>query len=167
MKHAGLIFVCMVLTLQSCGESITISTPGRVLSYEQLISGNGFDEPGHARPRAEPKPRLLVELQSNAQGIAAGNIGLTQDFSARGLPLTVGVGLFAGAGAGVDFRHVPQSNGTHANIVALDTYVSAGVDLTERLSFGGSSKKMHLCTSLSHFLWLQEMMSFHLTFLLS
>jgi CubicO group peptidase (beta-lactamase class C family) len=77
MKHAGLIFVCMVLTLQSCGESITISTPGRVLSYEQLISGNGFDEPvqlaeftpmADARPasnRFEGRLQLVTDAQAN------------------------------------------------------------------------------------------------------
>ena len=80
----------------------------------------------------------FTNAKSDAQGIAAGNIGITQDFSARGWPVTVGLGLFAGAGAGVDFRHVPQSNGTHANIVALDIVAGAGVDLTDRLSFGAS-----------------------------
>ncbi len=80
----------------------------------------------------------FTNAKSDAQGIAAGNIGITQDFSARGMPVTVGLGLFAGAGAGVDFRHVPQSNGTHANIVALDIVAGAGVDLTDRLSCGAT-----------------------------
>jgi len=80
----------------------------------------------------------FTNAKSDAQGIAAGNIGITQDFSSLDLPVTVGLGLFAGAGAGVDFRHIPQSNGTHANIVALDIVAGARANLTDRLSFGAS-----------------------------
>jgi long-chain fatty acid transport protein len=76
--------------------------------------------------------------KSDAQGIVAGNIGITQDFSARDLPITVGLGLKAGAGGGVDFRHIPESNGTHANFIALDIITGAAVDFTERLSLGGT-----------------------------
>ena len=76
--------------------------------------------------------------KSDAQGIVAGNIGITQDFSARGLPVTVGLGFKAGAGGGVDFRHDPNSNGTHANFLALDIIAGASVDLTCRLSLGAS-----------------------------
>ncbi len=75
--------------------------------------------------------------KSDAQGVLAGNIGVTQDFSARGLPLTIGLGLISGAGAGVDYRQVPQSNGTHANLIALDVIAGAGLDLTDTLSIGG------------------------------
>jgi long-chain fatty acid transport protein len=78
------------------------------------------------------------DAKSDAQGIAGGNIGVTQDFSALGMPVTVGMGLMAGSGAGVDLRHIPQSNGTHANIVALDIVSGAALDLTDRLSLGGS-----------------------------
>ena len=59
-------------------------------------------------------------------------------FRALGKPVTLGLGLFAGAGAGVDFRDTPQSNGTHANIVALDIVTGAGVDLTDRLAVGAT-----------------------------
>jgi long-chain fatty acid transport protein len=76
--------------------------------------------------------------KSAAQGIAAANIGVSQDFSAQGLPMTIGLGLKAGAGAGIDFRHIPESNGTHANLVALDIITGAAIDVTERLSFGAA-----------------------------
>lgn len=76
--------------------------------------------------------------KSDAQGIAAGNIGVTQSLDAAGLPVTVGVGLMAGSGAGADFRQIPESNGTYASLVALDIVAGAGVDLTDRLSFGAS-----------------------------
>ena len=44
----------------------------------------------------------------------------------------------AGAGAAGDFRQVPESNGTHVSIVALDIVSSVGVDLTDRLAVGAS-----------------------------
>ena len=50
--------------------------------------------------------------KSNLQGAVLGNIGVTQDFSALGLPATLGIGFLSNAAAGVDFRHVPNSNGT-------------------------------------------------------
>jgi long-chain fatty acid transport protein len=80
----------------------------------------------------------FTNAKSDAQGIAAGNIGVTQDVMVKGMPVTIGLGLVAGAGAGVDFRHVPESNGTHANIVALDIIAGFGIDLTDRLSAGAS-----------------------------
>ena len=78
------------------------------------------------------------DTKSDAQGVAAGNIAITQDLTASGIPATVGLGLISGAGAGVDLRQIPESNGTHTNIVALDILVGAGVDLTDRLSFGST-----------------------------
>lgn len=78
------------------------------------------------------------ETKSDAQGIAAGNIGVTQDYSSMGLPVTVGMGLVAGGGGGVDFRQQPNSNGSHASLVALDVINSVGVDLTDRLAVGAT-----------------------------
>lgn len=78
------------------------------------------------------------DAKSDAQGIAAPNIGVTQDFTAWGLPVTMGLGLMAGSGAGVDFREVPESNGTYASLVALDIIAGTGVLLTDRWSVGAS-----------------------------
>ena len=76
--------------------------------------------------------------KSQAQGVVPGNIGVSQDFSALGFPVTVGMGLFAVAGAGVDVAGVPQSNGTSLFGSFLHITSGAGVDLTERLSAGAS-----------------------------
>ena len=76
--------------------------------------------------------------KSEAQGVAAGNIGWSRELGELGLPATLGVALVAGAGAGSDFRHVPESNGTYASILALDIISSAAVDVTDRLSAGAS-----------------------------
>jgi hypothetical protein len=60
-----------------------------------------------------PLPLLDVtpfEAKSNLQGAALGNIGVTQELSALGMPVTFGMGFMSNAGAGVDFRHIPESN---------------------------------------------------------
>lgn len=80
----------------------------------------------------------FTNAKSDAQGVAAGNIGVTQDVSALGMPMTIGLGLIAGSGAGNDFRHIPESNGTHTTLVALDIVMSAAVDMTDRWSLGSS-----------------------------
>ncbi|MCG8649478.1 MAG: hypothetical protein MI861_06580, partial [Pirellulales bacterium] len=78
------------------------------------------------------------QTKSDAQGVAAGNIGITQGLERLGVPGTLGMGLVAGAGAGVDFRDVPASNGTYARIAALDIINSVGVKIGERLRLGAS-----------------------------
>jgi long-chain fatty acid transport protein len=54
------------------------------------------------------------------------------------MPLTFGIAFVSNAGAGVDFRHVPASNGTSMDYVALDIVNSVGVYVTDRFSAGGS-----------------------------
>jgi long-chain fatty acid transport protein len=76
--------------------------------------------------------------KSGTPGAAVGNIGVTQDFSALGLPATFGIGFITNAGAGVDFREVPESNGTSAHYMALDIPVALGVQLTDRFSAGAA-----------------------------
>ncbi|MGI9455869.1 MAG: OmpP1/FadL family transporter [Aeoliella sp.] len=81
--------------------------------------------------------------KSGAPGVALGNIGVTQDYSAFGMPVTFGLGLLAGSGLGVDFRDAVgdgaepnASNGTSALLQGLNIGASAGVELTDRLSLG-------------------------------
>ncbi|MEM1069010.1 MAG: hypothetical protein AAGG48_05475 [Planctomycetota bacterium] len=76
------------------------------------------------------------ESRSRRPGSIVGNIGVTQDLSALGIPGTVGMGLLTASGLGVNYRDVVASNGTSAELVALATGVGAGVDLTDRLSVG-------------------------------
>ncbi len=87
-------------------------------------------------------PLALIEpfsAKSTAPGVPVGNIGLTQDFSELGLPATIGVGFVTTAGAFVDYRHVPESNGTNAALAIFNLPVSLGVDLTDRWSIGAST----------------------------
>lgn len=122
-------------------QSAINGNPATLTQYHgtQFGLGGAWIEPTYNISVAEPLPFVgAYDAKSDAQGIAAPNIGVTQDLTAWGLPMTIGLGLMAGSGAGVDFREVPASNGTYASLVALDIIAGAGVQLTERLSFGAS-----------------------------
>jgi len=80
----------------------------------------------------------MFDATSDTPGALLGNIGLTQEVDTFGLPATLGMGLISNAGAGVDFRDVPASNGTSAHYLALDLMTAAGVDLTDQISVGAS-----------------------------
>lgn len=89
-----------------------------------------------------PLPLLGVDpysATSSTPGALVGNIGLTQDLDDMGLPATMGIGLITNAGAGVNFRSTPESNGTSAQYLSLDIVSGPGFHVTERLSLGMSS----------------------------
>lgn len=75
---------------------------------------------------------------SSTPGGLLGNIGLTQDLDSSGLPATMGLGLISNAGGGVNFRGVPESNGTAAQYVALDMVAGVGLSVTDNLTLGAS-----------------------------
>ncbi len=76
--------------------------------------------------------------KSEAQGSAAGNIGVTQDLSALGLPATFGLGFTTAGGGAADFNDVAASNGTSSSQFILEITSAMGIDVTDRLSVGGS-----------------------------
>lgn len=107
----------------------------------QFSFGGAWADANYNVTQADPLPLLSVmpfNAKSDTPGALLGNIGLTQDMDLFGLPATMGMGLMSNAGAGVDFRDVPASNGTSAQYLALDLVAAAGVDLTEQLSIGAS-----------------------------
>jgi long-chain fatty acid transport protein len=75
--------------------------------------------------------------KSEAPGFPGGNIGVTQDLSALGIPATFGLGFVTTSGGFADFRQVPESNGTNTDLAVFSVPVTIGVDLGERLSVGG------------------------------
>lgn len=123
-------------------QSAINGNPAALTQYRgtQFGLGGAWIEPTYNVSVAEDGLIFVdaFEAKSDAQGIAAPNIGVTQDFNAWGLPVTMGLGLMAGSGAGVDFREVAASKGTYASLVALDIIAGAGVCLTDRLSLGAS-----------------------------
>lgn len=76
--------------------------------------------------------------KSATPGAAVPNIGVSQDLTAYGLPVTLGLGLIGAAGAGTSFIKQPQSNGTSTYLSLLEFAPSVGVKLTDRLSAGGT-----------------------------
>jgi len=76
--------------------------------------------------------------KSGTPGAAGGNIGVTQDFSALGMPATLGIGFISNAGGGTDFRDVLASNGTSSQLIVLEITNSLGVQLTDRFAAGAS-----------------------------
>jgi long-chain fatty acid transport protein len=107
----------------------------------QFSLGGGWAEPTYNITQLDPLPLVGVDPFSAKSGTPGGlvpAIGVTQDLSALGLPVTTGVGVMGNAGAGVDFRDVPESNGTSAQYLALDMIAGVGVDLTDDLALGGS-----------------------------
>jgi long-chain fatty acid transport protein len=76
------------------------------------------------------------ESKSRRPGSIVGNIGVTQDYTAKGLPVTLGMGLLTASGIGVNYRDVTESNGTSAELVVLGTGAGMGAELTDRLSVG-------------------------------
>jgi long-chain fatty acid transport protein len=74
--------------------------------------------------------------KSTAPGTPLGNIGVTQDLSELGMPATLGIGFITTSGASVDYRHIPESNGTNSGLAIFSVPVMIGVDVTDRLSVG-------------------------------
>jgi len=107
----------------------------------QFSFGGAWTEATYNISQLNSLPGLGItpfSAKSGTPGAAVGNIGVTQDFSALGLPATVGLAFVTNAGAGVDFRSVTASNGTSAHYMALDIIGAVGVDMTEHLALGAS-----------------------------
>jgi long-chain fatty acid transport protein len=84
-------------------------------------------------PQVEP-----FSAKSEAQGAPAGNIGVTQQLDIGGLPATIGIGFVSTSGGAVDFRQVPESNGTNTGAAIFSVPVGLGVSLTDNLSLGAT-----------------------------
>jgi long-chain fatty acid transport protein len=108
-------------------------------SGTQFLFGGAWAEPTFNMTQTAPIPLLGVDPfsgKSTAQGVAAGNIGVTQSLEMMGLPVVFGLGFISNAAGGADFRHIPQSNSTNSALMVLEMASSASVQLTERLSAG-------------------------------
>jgi len=76
------------------------------------------------------------QAKSGQPGSALGNIAVTQDFSALGMPVTWGAGLLSGVGLGVNYMDDPNSNGSVASLLGLNVGSGLAVQMTERMSVG-------------------------------
>ena len=114
----------------------------------QFLFGGAWAEPTFNLTQTAPiGPPIFVNpplidafptAKSTAPGIPAGNIGVTQELSAYGLPITVGMGFITSAGGMVDLRNVPASRGTNSGMAIFSMPVTLGVQVTDRLSLGAT-----------------------------
>ncbi|MEI8212218.1 MAG: hypothetical protein WCI02_08715 [Planctomycetota bacterium] len=112
----------------------------------QFMFGGGWAEPTFNMTQSAPlpidSPNPLVRpysAKSQAPGTPLGNIGVIQELEEFGLPVTVGVGFLNTAGGFVDFRQVPESNGTNTGMAIFNAPMVIGAQLTERLSIGATT----------------------------
>ncbi len=89
-------------------------------------------------PVAGPAVISPYSSTSDTPGAAVGNIGVTQDMRALGCPGNFGLFFVTDAGAGTDFRSVPESNGTTNELVILSLGGAVGMELTDQISVGGN-----------------------------
>ena len=107
----------------------------------QFSFAAGWAEPTINIDQTDPLPTVGVtrySAKSGTPGSAVPNIGVTQDLRSLGLPATMGVGLMTNAGLGSEYRGVENSGGTSSQYLALDIVSGLGVELTDRLSLGGT-----------------------------
>lgn len=108
----------------------------------QFSFGGGWAEPTINVDNDANLPLAGVSpysAKSEQPGSAPVNLAATQDFSALGMPATWGIGLITGAGLGVNYIDVPESNGSHASMVALHVASGLGVHLTDRFDVGAGA----------------------------
>jgi long-chain fatty acid transport protein len=124
-------------------QSAVAGNPATLRQFQgtQFSFGGAWADVNYSVTQNSNLPVLGVSpysATSSTPGGLLGNIGLTQDLDGMGLPATMGLGLITNAGAGVNFRAVPQSNGTAAQYLSLDIVPGMAVSLTENLTFGAS-----------------------------
>lgn len=125
---------------QDLGSSLN-ANPATLTQFRgtQMMFGSAWAEPtynlSHTSGGGIPSIGTFA-AKSEAQGVAAGNIGITQDLSELGLPATWGLALVTDAAGGADFRQAPASRGTNSALTVLEFTSGLGVDVTDRLSAG-------------------------------
>ncbi len=124
-------------------QSAVNANPATLRQYQgtQFSFGGAWADANYHINQATPLPLIGVapyDATSSQPGSLLGNIGTTQSLDAAGMPVTLGLALISNAGLGVNFRGVPQSNGTASQILNLEMVAGAGVDITEQLSLGAT-----------------------------
>lgn len=107
----------------------------------QFGFGGAFGEATYNVTQTAPLPLVGVTPftgLSDTPGSILGNIGVIHETYMMGMPVHLGMAFVTNAGLGVDFRPIPESNGTHSSYLALDTINSAAFKVTDRFSVGTS-----------------------------
>ncbi len=124
-------------------QSAIYANPATMTQFEgtQFSYGGGWAEPTYNITQTTSAPLAGVtpfQAKSQTPGSLVSNIGVLFDNNVMGRPVKIGLGLMTNAGLGVDFRQVPESNGTHLSLLALDAVSSAAMQLSDRISIGSS-----------------------------
>ncbi len=124
-------------------QSAIYGNPATMTQFEgtQSAFGGAWAEPTFNVTQAANAPLLGVspyQAKSQAPGSLVGNIGVLFDSYAMGMPIKMGVGFMTNAGLGVDFRQVPESNGTNTSYLELDLVSAVAMQMTDQLSVGAT-----------------------------
>lgn len=124
-------------------QSAIYGNPATMLQYAgtQAAFGGAWAEPTLNIEQNANAPLIGVspyQGKSQAPGSLLGNIGVAFDASALGRPVKMGIGFMSNAGLGVDYRHIPESNGSNTSLLELDLVAASAIQLTERLSAGAT-----------------------------
>lgn len=118
--------------------------PASLTQFEgtNFTFGGAWAEGTYNIEQLVPLPLVGVDpfdAKSGTPGSSCGNIGVSQELSLGGMPAVFGLGLVTNAGAGTEFRGIPESNGTSAQYVALDMVSGLALPITEQLSAGAAA----------------------------
>jgi len=101
------------------------ANPGTLTNFHgtQFLVGGAFAGSTFNLAQTGDIPLLGVSsfsAKSGTPGAAIPSIAVSQELSAYGLPVTVGIGVVGAAGAGTSFIKQPQSNGTSTYLSLLE-----------------------------------------------
>jgi long-chain fatty acid transport protein len=118
--------------------------PASLTQFEgtNFTFGGAWAEGTYNITQLVPLPVIGVDpfdAKSGTPGSSCGNIGVSQELSLSGMPAVFGLGLVTNAGAGTEFRGIPESNGTSAQYMALDMISGLALPITEQLSAGAAA----------------------------
>lgn len=124
-------------------QSAMNANPATLVQFPgtQFSFGGAFVEPTYNVSLERPLPLVGVDPysgKSSAPPSLVPNIGVVQQHTILGRPVTLGVGFLTNAGLAVDFRQIPESNGSYVSFSSLDLATSMAVNLTSRWSVGST-----------------------------
>ena len=142
MPASGAMGGASIAMPQDCLSAIN-GNPATLTDFDgtHFTFGAAWAEPTYNITQLDPLPFVDVDpfsAKSGTPGGSAPNIGVTQETSMGGVPAVFGLGLITCAGGGVEFRDVPESNGTSAEYICLNINAALGVPITDRFSLGGA-----------------------------
>lgn len=107
----------------------------------RVTIGGAFAEATFDISQTQPLPSLGVQpyaAKSTTPGAVVPAIGAVMEIPDLPRRTVIGLGVFGSAGSGVGYEQVPESNGTSSYLLLLEFAPSVAVEVTEKLSVGGT-----------------------------